>query len=168
MRKVFMLTFICILSGLMLFACQRDEGVRAGNEQGTDTYQPRRTTEGEGRPGSIPATPAPGTTGTPGTTGQMNQDIRGELARVDMGGKTITVRLENGVEQTFKLDDTTIVIGLDRQQAKPGMGATSTRNLVGKEGSEVVVQWVDVNGAKTAAHVNVVDVRSSRQGSRKR
>ncbi len=49
MKKLLVLSLFCILSGLVLIACQRDQGVQAGNEQGrTDTYQPR----------SAPKTPA--------------------------------------------------------------------------------------------------------------
>ena len=41
--------------------------------------------------------------------------LQGELLRVDMAGKTISVRVENGMEQTFKFDDNTTVMGLEGQ-----------------------------------------------------
>ena len=161
MKKVIICSLICVLAGLMLFACQRERGVQAGNETGTDTYQPRAATQGE----------------TAQSAKAANQDIRGELIRVDMAGKTATVRLPNGMEQTFKVDDRTMVMGLDAQpktgetQAKSGVGnAAAFRNLAGKEGSEVVVAWLDDNGAKMAAHINVIEVnttKNTRKGAKK-
>src|SRR5262245_26677477 len=121
MKKFTWFSLVCILSALMAFACQRDRGVYAGNE--SDTYQPR---------------PAPVLTN--------NQEVKGELIRLDMAGKTIAVRVENGMEQTFKFDETTVLKGLEEQtQAAPAKsGKTSSsplRNLAGKEGSELTVQW---------------------------
>ena len=40
------------------------------------------------------------------------------------------------------------------------------RNLVGKEGSEVNVQWRDENGAKVATHVDVTQVSAAKNKSR--
>ena len=48
MKKFVIFSFVCILSGLMLAACQREQGVQAGNEQGrTGEYQPRSAPTGE-------------------------------------------------------------------------------------------------------------------------
>src|SRR5437660_5115880 len=151
MKKYVILSFVCILSVFMLVGCQRDEGVQAGNEQGnTGTYQPR---------------PAP-KAAEPG----QNQEISGELQRVDMAAKTISIRVDNGMEQTFKFDDSTMVMGLEGQQpqanAPSKAGKTSNaaiRNLAGKEGSEVTIQWRDENGAKMATQINVTQVSSSKR-----
>ncbi len=145
MKKFSVFSLICILSGIMAFACQRDRGVYAGNE--SDTYQPR---------------PAPVLT---------SQDVKGELIRVDMAGKTIAVRVENGMEQTFKFDDNTTLKGLDGQPlAAPAQaGKTNTsplRNLAGKEGSELTVQWRQDNGARMATSIDVTQVSTSQNTRR--
>jgi len=159
MRKFVILSFVCILSGLLLIACQRDQGVQAGNEQNRPgEYQPRSAPKGETQRDQA----------QPGQQAQQGQEMTGELQRVDMAGKTITIRVDNGMEQTFKTDDNTMVMGLEGQPqpsapSKSGKAANaSIRNLVGKEGSEVTVQWRDENGAKMATHINVTQVSSSK------
>ncbi len=146
MRQISVVCF-CILSGALLAGCEPNRGVRAGNED-TDTYQPRK---------------APAATASSDT----QQDIRGELTRVDMAGKTIAVRVENGMEQTFKFDDQTMVTGLPAREQKPatakaGANTNAMRNLIGKEESEVSVQWRDENGSKVASRVDVVEVRTAK------
>ena len=154
MKKIIILSFVCAFSVLMLAGCQRDEGVQAGNDQGnTGTYQPR---------------PAPAPKGEV----QQSQEMAGELQKVDMAAKTISIRVDNGMEQTFKFDDTTMVTGLEGQAqsnapSKSGKTANAMiRNLVGKEGSEVRVQWRDENGAKMATHVDVTQVSTAKNKSR--
>ena len=157
MKKFVILSFVCILSVFMLVGCQRDEGVQAGKEQGnTGTYQPRTAPQAEPWQNK----------GEPG----QNQEISGELQCVDMAGKTISIRVDNGLEQTFKFDDSTMVMGLEGQQphanapSKTGKATNaSIRNLAGKEGSEVMIQWRDENGAKVATQVNVTQVSSSKR-----
>jgi hypothetical protein len=148
MKKFVILSFVCILSVFMLVACQRDQGVQAGNEQGkAGTYQPRPAPKGEV---------------------EQNSEMSGELQRVDMAAKTISIRVDNGMEQTFKFEDNTMVMGLEGQSqsnapSKAGKtGNASIRSLVGKEGSEVTVQWRDEDGAKVATHVNVTQVSTSK------
>jgi len=150
MKKFVILLFVCVLSAFLLLACERDQGVQAGSEQGnTGTYQPR------------PAPPPKGEV-------QQNPEISGELQHVDMAAKTFSIRVDNGMEQTFKFDDTTMVMGLEGQPQTtfPGktgkVGNASVRNLMGKEGSEVTVQWRDDNGAKMATHVDVTQISSAR------
>ena len=158
MKKFVIFSFVCILSGLMLAACQREQGVQAGNDQGrTGEYQPRSAPTGEAEQSQAQQGQA-----------QQGQEMSGELLRVDMPGKTISVRVDNGMEQTFKFDDNTMVMGLEGQPqanapSKSGKAANaSIQNLVGKEGSEVTVQWRDENGAKTAARINVTQVGTSK------
>jgi hypothetical protein len=150
MKRFIILSFVCTLSVFMLVACQRDQGVQAGNEQGqTGTYQPR---------------PAP----APKEEAQQNTEMSGELQRVDMAAKTISIRVDNGMEQTFKWDNNTMVMGLEGQpqaNAPSKAGKTSNnsiRRLVGKEGSEVTVQWRDEDGTKVATHINVTQISTSR------
>ena len=154
MKKLIILSFVCTLSVLMLVGCQRDQGVQAGNDQGnTGTYQPR---------------PAP----APKGESEQGQQMTGELQRVDMAAKTISSRVVNGMEQTFKFDNNTMVAGLEGQAqpnapAKTGKTTNAMiRNLVGKEGSEVNVQWRDENGAKVATHVDVTQVSTAKNKSR--
>ena len=160
MKKLIILSFVCTLSVLMLAGCQRDQGVQAGNDQGnTGTYQPRQA-------------PAPKGEVQQGHEAQQGQEMAGELQKVDMAAKTISVRVDNGMEQTFKFDDTTMVTGLENQAqsnapSKSGKTANAMiRNLVGKEGSEVRVQWRDENGAKMATHVDVTQVSTAKNKSR--
>lgn len=112
-----------IVLGLILIGCQRNRGVYAGN----DEYQPR---------------PAPVEKKT------VPPDIHGELLGVDVPKKIVLVRVENGMEQTFKFNDHTVVMGLNTSQA-------AVRNLVGREGSELIVQWQDDDGAKLANRIDV-------------
>src|SRR2546427_11858761 len=143
MKKFFILSLVCILSGLMLAACPREQGVQAGNEQGRANEQGRT---GEYQPRSAPSGEAEQSQAQQGQA-QQGQEMTGELQRVDMAGKTISVRVNNGMEQTFKFDDNTMVMGLEGQPqasapSKSGKAANaSIQNLVGKEGSEVTVQW---------------------------
>src|SRR5438552_822042 len=86
MKKFVIFSFVCILSGLMLAACQREQGVQAGNDQGrTGEYQPRSAPTGEAEQRQAQQGQA-----------QQGQEMTGELQRVDMAGKTITVRVDNG------------------------------------------------------------------------
>jgi len=90
-KKLLIFALICILSGFMSIACQREQTVEASGEQGrTDTYQPRPASKGEA--------------------------MSGELLRVDMGKKTFSIRAENGMEQTFKFSDQTSIEGIGSRQ----------------------------------------------------
>jgi hypothetical protein len=134
MRRCIVVAFACILPFLVLAACEREQGVQAGYEQSqTGTYQPRPAPKAE--------------------AGRQSQEMNGELQRVDMAAKTISIRVDNGMEQTFKFDDDTLVMGIQN---------ASVRNLTGKEGSEVTVKWRDDNGIKVATHINVTQISSSK------
>jgi len=133
MKRLLVFSLICFVSGLMTISCER--GVHASREEGTETYQPRT---------------APRAKVTP----DVDQDVQGDLISVDMKNNTIMVRAENGMEQTFKFDDQTMVQGLQREGTKQPR-TIQVRNLIGKEGSEVTVMWKDEAGAKMATSVNV-------------
>ena len=142
MRKLVILLFVSAVSALILFACERQQSVQAGSEQAnTGTYQPR------------PAPPPKGEI-------EQNPEMSGELQRIDMGRKGFSIRVDNGMEQTFKFDDDTMVMGLEGQQLKTG--SASMRNLIGKEGSEVTVRWRESDGGKVATHVDVTQISTAR------
>jgi hypothetical protein len=138
-------SMICLLSGLTTIGCER--GVRAGREERQEptTYQPRPAPLDQVEPTAI------------------LQEAKGELMRVDTKNNTITVRAENGMEQTFKFDSQTTVHGL----AKPGATQTGkppeVRALMGKEGSELTVIWREEAGARMATMINVDDLVSKKR-----
>ena len=140
---VFFLT--CFLSGFMSIACQ-DRGVHAGNDD--ESYKP------------APAPPIKP------QNAESDDEIKGELLRVDPRGKTIAVRVENGMVQTFKFNDDTSVAGLEDQPQSnlPKRDKNSNSevgNLLGKEGSEVAIQW-KVSDEKIATNVAVTQVNTAR------
>jgi len=158
MKKVVVFSLISILPAFTLMGCQRDRGVDAGYEKGqTGTYQPRpaAATKGEARQ-------------------KANPDVKGELHRVDLAGKTMAVRVANGMEQTFKFDDKTTVTGLEGQPqanapAQAGKASNSAiRSLAGKEGSEVTVMWREDKGARMATRVDVTQVSTTKNARRGR
>jgi len=85
MKKFIIVLLVSSVSAFTL-ACQRDQGVFAGND--SDDYQPRPT------PAHNPA----------------NQEVKGELVRVDMNGNRVAVQLENGIVQTFKVDESAEIV----------------------------------------------------------
>jgi hypothetical protein len=135
-----------LVSGLVLpftTACRQDKGVLADKESGS--YQPR----------PAPAQPQ---------TAPENLDLGGELLRVDMTARTFAVRVENGMEQTFAFDESTVVTGLDKE----GSAAKSAvRRLVGKEGSEISVKWHEDDRGKLATKIEVAQVGSSSNATQK-
>ena len=107
---------------------------------GNDTYQPR--------PAPVQKKP-------------VQPDIFGELLRVEPPKNSFVVRVENGMEQTFQFDDNTLVRGLG--EAQPVV-----KDLVGKEGSELIVQWQEEDGVKLASRIDVTQVITSKNVRRKR
>jgi hypothetical protein len=115
---------ICFMSSLAAAACQRDEGVHASGEP--ETYQPRRAPTA------------------------ADHVIKGELIQVDLKRRTITVRVENGMTQTLRFTDETVVEGVD--------APTQARSLAGKEGSELKIHWEDYGSAKRATTIEVTQL----------
>jgi hypothetical protein len=150
MKRGIALLGVPLIAGLMLSACQRDNSVHAGN----DEYKPRPAVKKMAE----------------------NQEVSGELASIDPKKKMLVVRVDNGMEQTFEFDDQTSVAGLDNSvqsptRQKPGnMINPEIRNLTGKEGSEVTVEWRAHGDAKIATHVEVTEViiATSRRRARRR
>src|SRR5204863_8130348 len=101
-----------------------------------------------------------------------DHEMKGELGHLDLGKQTVTVRLENGIAQTFAFDADTSGSGAPAQpEAKPPKpGKTvksSVNNLAGKEGSEVVVRWdEDPNGTKVATNIEVTQWSFSKKARR--
>jgi hypothetical protein len=152
MRKVVGFSIACLLSGLMLAACGREQGVEAGSD--SDTYQPR---------------PAPSRANQ---TENAKKEVSGEFVRVNMSSSTLMIRLENGMEQTFSFDDNTVVTGLEsqpqRKPVKPGNVVNAgVQNLFGKEGSEVTVRWDDSGNAKLARNIDVTQVNTTKNHLKK-
>jgi len=134
MKRVLIYFVVCFFTGLLVLGCER--GVRAGREGEPETYQPR---------------PSPQ---QPATATRADADVKGELMRVDLKNNAIMVRAQNGMEQTFKFNDQTMVHGLEKQ---------GVRNLIGKEGSEITVSWKEEAGAKMATMVSVNDLVSKKK-----
>lgn len=139
MKKLIAIFLITVVSGLILIACHRDEGVRAASQAAALTDKPG------------------------------NQEIRGELLRVDVPKKMFSVRIENGMEQTFRFEDQTMVMGLETPPVqKPATAEAKSGSrvldVVDKEGSEVTIQWKDAGDtAKLATRVAVTEVVTTKQ-----
>jgi len=154
MKTFTVFSLVCLLSGFMLLACQHDRGVHAGNDE--DSYQPAPAPPSEPR------------------NADSNDQIKGELLRVDTRDKTIAVRVENGMVQTFKFNDDTSVAGLEDQPQANAVKAGKViegdvRNLIGKEGSEIAIQWKN-SDEKVATNVEVTQlstVRNTRRSGRR-
>jgi hypothetical protein len=146
MKRLLLYSVICFLSGLLLISCER--GVRADREEGPASYQPR--------PAPVEERAAP------------PKDVKGELLSVDVKNNLMIVRAENGMEQTFRFNDNTLVLGVEPQRTTVKTTsppkAIAVRDLIGKEGSEVTVTWNEEAGAKVATSVTV-DQLISRKGS---
>lgn len=68
--------------------------------------------------------------------------IAGELQKIDKDGKTVVVKTADGTEEAFKFTERTTVHGVQ--------GAAKAADLVGKEGSHVVVHYTGEGTEKTA------------------
>jgi hypothetical protein len=150
MRRGIAVLGVPLIAGLMLSACDRDNSVHAGN----DEYKPRPAVKKK----------------------VENQEVTGELVRTDPKKKMLVVRLDNGMEQTFEFDEHTSVAGLGNSvqtpmPQKPGkMINPEVGNLIGKEGSELTVEWRADGDAKIATHVEVtqlITAKSPRKARRR-
>ena len=148
MRRLLVFSVVIFLSAA-LTACERNQGVQAASE--SDTYHPR------------PAPSPPPVTQKEPTQKQM----KGELIRVDPQDKSIVVRLENGMVQTFRFDDSTNIEGLPNEAqpkttTKKQTNTITVRNLVGKEGSEVTIDWDEADTPKLATSVEVTQLSTAK------
>src|SRR5262245_61452846 len=88
-KKFTLFSIACVLGSLMLIACERAQGVFAGNDK--NEYQPRLSPAGKFYKNN------------------SEDSVEGELIRVDLPSKKIAVRTENGIVQTFRFDENTTV-----------------------------------------------------------
>src|SRR5689334_7768010 len=79
-----------VIAALMLVSCHKAETVQAGND----------------------AAPAADAIVRPQVNGQSQGEIDGLLRGVDVPGKYFVMRVENGMDQTFKCNDETEVTGV--------------------------------------------------------
>jgi len=145
MKKFYVFFALCTLASWMLMGCQRNQGVFAGND--SSLYKPR---------------PAP-----------LTDEMQGELLRVNGPGRTVELRVENGLIQTFKYDEHTEVSGLEGEPNPAATGKSSKVTgplavLVGKEGSEVVVHFIDQDDDKLAKTIDVMQVHINKPTGRSR
>lgn len=101
-----------------------------------------------------------------------DQDIKGELISMDIGSKTLIMRVENGMEQTVKWNNDTEVYGVPLL-TKPGTPnkvrtAGEFKVLASAPGSEMVIRWVDDNGEKIATVIDVKDMAEIRKSRKHR
>ena len=85
----------------------------------------------------------------------VSQDIHGEFIRLDAPKHLFVLRVWNGMEQTFEFDDRTYVMGLQQNHLP-------VQSLKGKEGSEVIVEWQEVDGMKYAKRLDVTQLSTSK------
>jgi hypothetical protein len=129
---------------LVLPACRNEPRVHASGEEApsghTETYAP------------LPPSPVH----------PANQPIQGELRRVNLGNRTFVIRLQNGMDQTFIFDDQTTVSGAPEAtgRAKTGSQEQMAR-LVGRDGSELVIQWTADGSDKIARSVDVLQLTTA-------
>jgi hypothetical protein len=141
MKKFTAIFSMCVLSGFLLIGCERKQGVLAGNDG--DIYKPR---------------PAPRT-----------DEMQGELLRVNAPNRTVEVRLENGLGQTFRYDGNTVVSGLENEPKPPAAivaKAGALASLVGKEGSEVTVHFSEGDDEKLARTIDVTEIHITKPARR--
>jgi len=160
MNKFWTAAVILFLSGWMVSACEKQQTVQAGSEGVTSRdYQPRAAPE----PGvDVTKTPA---------------EIKGELRSVDLPGKTMIVRVDNGMDQTFNWDDKTTVLGVpaaaeaDKMKSKSRKMSETITNmtqLARRSGSDVSVQWKEDGDMKLATTINVTNPTSPKKLTRPR
>jgi len=154
---------VLLLSATILASCERKQTVQAGSEGSTATgeYQPRSAPEA-----GVDVTKTPA-------------EIKGTLRNVDLTNRTMTLRVDNGMDQTFNWDDQTTVLGMSSAVSdSTAMTAAKSRKasdamkamtqLSRRAGSDVSVKWKEDNDMKTATSVNVTDLAGLKKVARPR
>ena len=88
--------------------------------------------------------------------------IAGDLYAVDVARKTLAIRVENGMAQTFRWDNSTAVDGLPADTAVSLM-----KQLSRCPGSELNVEWQDFNGEKLATVIHIQSLMQPSTPSRR-
>jgi len=70
-----------------------------------------------------------------------NKNIQGELLRVNLAKGNFVIRAENGMEQTFTVNDQPQIVN-------------QLRNLAARKGTDVRVQWTPQGTGKVAVSVD--------------
>src|SRR5262249_35929228 len=94
------------------------------------------------------------------------QDMKGELVRIDPSNKTIVIRTENGMEQTFNNNDKTTVTVMPaptKGKQKPAAPNDQVSSLAGKTGSEVTVHWNTQGDEKVATSIDVTQMTGGKK-----
>ena len=138
-----LLYILAVISALGALSCQPTQRVQAANED-ESLYQE-----------------------------ENNRTIRGDLYSVDLNDKRMVIRVENGMAQTFRWDDDTLFDGaLPPQDSKTRNTGTDTvsimKRLIRCRGSDVSVEWTDVNDEKMATVVHISDLIVSTPPRRRR
>jgi len=86
--------------------------------------------------------------------------MRGEFLRLDPANGAFVVRVESGMEQTFRFDKHTVVRGLEQSLGREG-AATTVRSLAGYVGSDLSIRWKHDSRGKLATSIDVKRMDSS-------
>ena len=89
--------------------------------------------------------------------------ISGDLYSIDPSEETIVIRVENGMAQTFRWDEDTVIDGyLPPVEPKSGKNLSDTssvlKRLARHPGSEVEIDWTKVNDEQLATAVHVTSL----------
>jgi hypothetical protein len=97
---------------------------------------------------------------------RVHRDLHGELSKIDPATQTIVIRVDNGMEQTVKLNESTSILtpgpapikksraSMKKAKVKAA-NATRLKPLFGWEGSEVIIPWSEDQGMKLATSITV-------------
>jgi hypothetical protein len=127
-----------VLGASLLVSCQEKDTVQAGYD-----YQPR---------------PAPDAIQRLGFGKYGNREIDGLLRGVDTQAQTLVVRVENGMDQTFRWSEDTVITGYTSKM--PADVKTVMAGLARKEGAELVIDWRDENSQRVAKTIEIRDLPS--------
>jgi hypothetical protein len=134
-----------LLMLLGIFGCKRESGiVHADSEQidASNGYQPRQAA-------------APDSPEAIRQRAKNDRTTTGQLLKVDVANNTFTLLTDKGIEQTFKLDNMTLLNGTSTAGNKAKVAANTNRikELTGREGDVIMVEWEDPAGPKLATSV---------------
>lgn len=84
---------------------------------------------------------------------QGDPTIDGDLYSIDMVRKTMVIRVENGMAQTFRWDDNT-----EMDPVIPASATAAMKQLSLHRGSQLSVRWKDFNEEKLATAIVINDL----------
>src|SRR5262245_49808611 len=87
--------------------------------------------------------------GAPGQPAQQDKIFQGQLTKVDVQAKTLTVKGAGDMEMTFDWTDATQVTGAEK----------NVQGLAGKTGTELRVTYRDAAGKHTAVKIETAERR---------